>query len=219
MEKYARQAVSEGIKSPEDLHISGDSEIYRVLNLHYNRNNHIEVSVLPITQSAHRSICIVLCRIQSKLKSWIDTIFIIAFNENLIANKLNSPTFTSKIQKNYKKNQRAYTGTSSIPRSSWANITWIFPFHSKWQGYRTVLEEVHIQGHFPNGWFSSRIFQISEFPGATGIIDWPRRSNVYYYNANVNKKFVETNENKYGHTHTEKSQQGDDDDKKAEEVT
>ncbi|XP_031616684.1 homeobox protein prospero isoform X2 [Contarinia nasturtii] len=43
MEKYARQAVSEGIKSPEDLHISGDSEIYRVLNLHYNRNNHIEV--------------------------------------------------------------------------------------------------------------------------------------------------------------------------------
>lgn len=45
MEKYARQAVSEGIKSPEDLHISGDSEIYRVLNLHYNRNNHIEVSL------------------------------------------------------------------------------------------------------------------------------------------------------------------------------
>lgn len=45
MEKYARQAVSEGIKSPDDLNISGDSEIYRVLNLHYNRNNHIEVSV------------------------------------------------------------------------------------------------------------------------------------------------------------------------------
>lgn len=44
MEKYARQAVSEGVKSPDDLHISGDSEIYRVLNLHYNRNNHIEVS-------------------------------------------------------------------------------------------------------------------------------------------------------------------------------
>jgi len=43
MEKYARQAVSEGIKSAEDLHVGGDSEIYRVLNLHYNRNNHIEV--------------------------------------------------------------------------------------------------------------------------------------------------------------------------------
>lgn len=44
MEKYARQAVSEGVKSSDDLHIGGDSEIYRVLNLHYNRNNHIEVS-------------------------------------------------------------------------------------------------------------------------------------------------------------------------------
>lgn len=43
MEKYARQAVSEGVKSIEDLSVGGDSEIYRVLNLHYNRNNHIEV--------------------------------------------------------------------------------------------------------------------------------------------------------------------------------
>lgn len=44
MEKYARQLVSEGVKIVEDIHINGESEIYRVLNLHYNRNNHIEVS-------------------------------------------------------------------------------------------------------------------------------------------------------------------------------
>ena len=43
MEKYARQALSEGIKNPDDLRIALDSELYRVLNLHYNRNNHIEV--------------------------------------------------------------------------------------------------------------------------------------------------------------------------------
>lgn len=43
MEKYARQAVSEGAKNADDLHVGGDSELYRVLNLHYNRNNHIEV--------------------------------------------------------------------------------------------------------------------------------------------------------------------------------
>ncbi|XP_026314855.1 homeobox protein prospero isoform X3 [Hyposmocoma kahamanoa] len=43
MEKYARQALSEGLKTAEDLHVAGDSELYRVLNLHYNRNNHIEV--------------------------------------------------------------------------------------------------------------------------------------------------------------------------------
>lgn len=44
MEKYARQGVSEGVKNVEELRVGGDSEIYRVLNLHYNRNNHIEVS-------------------------------------------------------------------------------------------------------------------------------------------------------------------------------
>lgn len=43
MEKYARQAVSEGLQRSEDIHVNKDSEIYRVLNLHYNRNNHIEV--------------------------------------------------------------------------------------------------------------------------------------------------------------------------------
>lgn len=43
MEKYARQAVVEE-KSMDDLLVSRDDEIFRVLNLHYNRNNHIEVS-------------------------------------------------------------------------------------------------------------------------------------------------------------------------------
>ena len=48
MEKYARQALSEGIKAAEDIHVSTDNELYRVLNLHYNRNNHIEVRLLAI---------------------------------------------------------------------------------------------------------------------------------------------------------------------------
>jgi len=55
MEKYARQALSEGIKNSEDLHVSVDNELYRVLNLHYNRNNHIEVSVCYI-HTIHKDI-------------------------------------------------------------------------------------------------------------------------------------------------------------------
>lgn len=43
MEKYARQTLSEGIKNCEEIRVSLDSELYRVINLHYNRNNHIEV--------------------------------------------------------------------------------------------------------------------------------------------------------------------------------
>lgn len=46
MEKYARQALSEGVKMPEDLHVTEDSELLRVLNLHYNRSNHIQVSII-----------------------------------------------------------------------------------------------------------------------------------------------------------------------------
>lgn len=51
MEKYARQAISEGISNVEDLHVSPDSELFRVLNLHYNRNNQIEVSFVLIRTS------------------------------------------------------------------------------------------------------------------------------------------------------------------------
>lgn len=43
MEKYARQAIAEGVKTAEEIKVSTESELYRVLNLHYNRNNQIEV--------------------------------------------------------------------------------------------------------------------------------------------------------------------------------
>ena len=48
MEKYARQALSEGLKNVSDLVVSKDDELYRVLVLHYNRNNQIEASRLHI---------------------------------------------------------------------------------------------------------------------------------------------------------------------------
>ena len=43
MEKYARQALQEGVKDERELLVNDDHELYRVLNVHYNRNNHIEV--------------------------------------------------------------------------------------------------------------------------------------------------------------------------------
>ncbi|XP_057371372.1 homeobox protein prospero-like [Daphnia carinata] len=43
MEKYSRQLLSEGVVNADDIHVSPDSELFRALNLHYNRNNHIEV--------------------------------------------------------------------------------------------------------------------------------------------------------------------------------
>jgi hypothetical protein len=46
MEKYARQALQEGVKDERELLVNEDHELYRVLNVHYNRNNHIEVSLI-----------------------------------------------------------------------------------------------------------------------------------------------------------------------------
>ena len=43
IEKYARQYLAEGLISCDDVHIDEDSELFRVLNLHYNRNNQLEV--------------------------------------------------------------------------------------------------------------------------------------------------------------------------------
>lgn len=44
MEKYARQAISEGVTNPKMLVVLRDSEIFRVLNTHYNKGNDFEVS-------------------------------------------------------------------------------------------------------------------------------------------------------------------------------
>ncbi|EFO96611.1 hypothetical protein CRE_23850 [Caenorhabditis remanei] len=43
MEKFARQAMSEGITDRSEIFVSKDSELFKVLNTHYNRNNHIKV--------------------------------------------------------------------------------------------------------------------------------------------------------------------------------
>ncbi|XP_012819403.1 prospero homeobox protein 1 isoform X1 [Xenopus tropicalis] len=42
MEKYARQAINDGITSTEELCITRDCELYRALNMHYNKANDFE---------------------------------------------------------------------------------------------------------------------------------------------------------------------------------
>lgn len=42
MEKYARQSIAEGMGA-DQVEVTPDSELYKILNLHYNRNNQIEV--------------------------------------------------------------------------------------------------------------------------------------------------------------------------------
>ncbi|XP_043845666.1 prospero homeobox protein 2 isoform X2 [Dromiciops gliroides] len=43
MEKFARQAISDGITNPNMLKVPRNSELFRTLNLHYNKGNDFEV--------------------------------------------------------------------------------------------------------------------------------------------------------------------------------
>ncbi|XP_069054718.1 prospero homeobox protein 1a isoform X2 [Lepisosteus oculatus] len=43
MEKFARQAINDGVTGSEELHVSRDCELYRALNMHYNKANDFEV--------------------------------------------------------------------------------------------------------------------------------------------------------------------------------
>lgn len=43
MEKYAKHAIAEGVQDAEEIHVTTESEIFKMLNSHYNRNNHIAV--------------------------------------------------------------------------------------------------------------------------------------------------------------------------------
>lgn len=45
MEKYAKQALAEGIEHRSQIIVAEDSEIYKTLNQHYNRNNLFPVSI------------------------------------------------------------------------------------------------------------------------------------------------------------------------------
>ncbi|KAK7893486.1 hypothetical protein WMY93_022638 [Mugilogobius chulae] len=43
MEKFARQAINEGVTSADELSVSRDAELFRALNMHYNKANDFEV--------------------------------------------------------------------------------------------------------------------------------------------------------------------------------
>ena len=43
IEKFARQYLLDGVKNMDELIITTNSDLYRILNLHYNRSNQIDV--------------------------------------------------------------------------------------------------------------------------------------------------------------------------------
>jgi len=105
MEKYARQAVSEGITRAEDIEVSMEAEIIRVLNLHYNRNNHIEVPEhfrFVIEQTLREFFKAILAGKDSE-QSWKKAIYkIIARLDENVPEYFKSPTFLDQLEWRHK---------------------------------------------------------------------------------------------------------------------
>ncbi|XP_056333228.1 prospero homeobox protein 1-like [Danio aesculapii] len=53
MEKFARQAINDGVTGSEELSVSRDCELFRALNMHYNKANDFEVGPRPFCVSLY----------------------------------------------------------------------------------------------------------------------------------------------------------------------
>ncbi|KAJ3613486.1 hypothetical protein NHX12_019735 [Muraenolepis orangiensis] len=43
MEKFARQAIVDGVNNVKDMSVMRDSELFRALNMHYNKANDFQI--------------------------------------------------------------------------------------------------------------------------------------------------------------------------------
>lgn len=101
MEKYARQALSEGCKGAEELMVTTDSELYRVLNLHYNRNNHIEVPTdfRYVVEQTLREFFKSIAAAKDTEQSWKKAIYkVIARLDNNLPDYFKSPNFLEQLE-------------------------------------------------------------------------------------------------------------------------
>ncbi|CAG2161941.1 unnamed protein product [Oppiella nova] len=101
MEKYARQALSEGIKNSEELHVSHDSELLRVLNLHYNRNNHIDVpeNFRYVSEQTLREFFKAVQSGKDSEQSWKKAIYkVIARLDDNVPEYFKSPNFLEQLE-------------------------------------------------------------------------------------------------------------------------
>ncbi|XP_043204944.1 homeobox protein prospero-like [Amphibalanus amphitrite] len=101
MEKHSRQALSEGVKSAEELVVTPDCELMRVINLHYNRNNHIEIPAdfISVAEAALREFFSALQAGKDAEPSWKKAIYkIIARLDQNVPEYFRSPSFLEQLE-------------------------------------------------------------------------------------------------------------------------
>jgi hypothetical protein len=103
MEKYAKQAIAEGIKDKDEIFVSTDSEIYKQLNQHYNRNNVIEPPerLVYVIQETLKEFFIALVTGRDAEPSWKKTIYkVIQQLDETIPDNFKDPNFMEILERN-----------------------------------------------------------------------------------------------------------------------
>uniref|UniRef100_A0A1W7R9X0 Homeobox protein prospero n=1 Tax=Hadrurus spadix TaxID=141984 RepID=A0A1W7R9X0_9SCOR len=101
MEKYARQAFGEGVKNLDDLKVNPDSELLRVLNLHYNRNNHIEApeNFRHVVEQTLKEFYRAIVAGKDTEQSWKKSIYkVIARMDDSVPDYFKSPNFLEQLE-------------------------------------------------------------------------------------------------------------------------
>lgn len=101
MEKFARQAMSEGINDRSEIFVSKDSELFKVLNTHYNRNNHIKAPdrLVLVVQETLREFYDAIKLGKDAEPSWKKTIYkVINRLDDQIPEFFKEPNFLERLE-------------------------------------------------------------------------------------------------------------------------
>ncbi|CAI5444992.1 unnamed protein product [Caenorhabditis angaria] len=101
MEKFGRQLLAEGVRSRDEIYVTKDSELFKVLNTHYNRNNHIKApdNLLFVVQETLREFYDAIRLGKDVEPSWKKTIYkIINRMDDQIPEFFKEPNFLDRLE-------------------------------------------------------------------------------------------------------------------------
>lgn len=101
MEKFARQAIAEGVTDRSEIFVGKESELFKVLNTHYNRNNHIKAPdrLVLVVQETLREFYDAIKLGKDVEPSWKKTIYkVINRLDDQIPDFFKEPNFLERLE-------------------------------------------------------------------------------------------------------------------------
>jgi len=101
MEKFAKQALAEGIRNKDEIFVAIDSEIYKQLNQHYNRNNiiHPPEQLRLVIQETLKEFFAAIQQGKDSEPSWKKVIYkVIQQMDDTIPHYFKDPDFIEKLE-------------------------------------------------------------------------------------------------------------------------